>query len=295
MRSLPGCPVKRPAEFRCKGKLVMPMFTADGSCVKCGLCAELCLTGIIFFENGQKPSVPAESEAACIGCGQCVAFCPQRSVHLSFQPEENRRLVEAALLPDADGAETFIRSRRSIRRYKDEPVDEGTVRRLIETTCYAPSAANGQPVRWVVTRDRRQTVKLADLVARAFEDLAQTQPEEPSAQLASRVAAAWNRGKDSIFRGAPQLAAALVDKNHRFPEDGAIALTYFELAVHGLGLGCCWAGFFTWAARLSPEIQKAVGVRENEIVCGGQMFGYPNGLAVAKVLPPRKNPDIIFI
>ena len=48
-----------------------------------------------------------------------------------------------------------IRSRRSVRRYADRPVEQEKVDLLLECACAAPSAANRRPWRFVVIRNRR--------------------------------------------------------------------------------------------------------------------------------------------
>ena len=271
----------------------MVMFSVNEDCVQCGLCAELCIARIIDFKKGQDPSVAPEAEKNCIRCGQCVCFCPTEACALNFQ--HDRQAVAADLMPRPESAETFLRSRRSIRRYKEEPVDEAAVRRILESARYAPSAVNTQPVRWILTQSRAETKKLGGLTAAAFKKMVQAKPDSPEAQRLAGVAAVWDKGQDIIFRGAPQLAIAVVNKNYRWPEDAVMALTYFELAAHALGVGCCWAGFFTSAARQSPEIQKILGLKEEEMVVGGQMFGYPRGLHLPHLYPPRKELDLTFI
>ncbi|KAF5057439.1 Nitroreductase family protein [anaerobic digester metagenome] len=47
-----------------------------------------------------------------------------------------------------------IRTRRSVRRYLPDPVDESTLRSLLEAAMLAPSAANEQPWQFVVSDDR---------------------------------------------------------------------------------------------------------------------------------------------
>ncbi len=269
----------------------MPLYTVDDACVKCGLCSELCPSGIIKIRDG-KPFVIQEDESKCIQCGQCVSFCPKSACFLAIQPPEERVEIHPSLMPSAESAETLLRSRRSVRRYKAETVDEGLVRQIIETCRYAPTASNSQLVRWVVTDSREKVKKLGEMV---IDQLKKTLPAEPS-RVTESVIRQWEAGNDVIFRGAPQLAVALFDQKHDFSEDAAIALTYFELAAHAHGIGCCWAGFFTRAARRSPEIQKYLGLRENEMIVGGQMFGYPaSGLNLSRILPPRKHPDLTWL
>jgi nitroreductase len=49
-----------------------------------------------------------------------------------------------------------IYSRRAVRAFTDEPVDEATLRRLIDAAIQAPSAVNQQP--WTFTVVRNQAV-----------------------------------------------------------------------------------------------------------------------------------------
>ncbi|GHV45158.1 nitroreductase [Synergistales bacterium] len=267
----------------------MSMFTVNKNCVKCGLCSNICIMGIIKIGPDGVPYSDGAREAECIKCGQCVSFCPNSCCYLDFQ--EDRVVVDNSILPEALVAETFLRSRRSIRRYKEEPVDANLVTRILETVRYSPSASNGQPVRWVVSMTRERTLKIGDLVADAFR---KTTSATINTQMYAFVVSKWDKGHDVIFRGAPQLAVAIVKKSHRFPEDAAIALTYFELAAHANGVGCCWGGIFTMAARNSPAVRESLGVEEDEYVVGAQMFGYPD-INSAHLLPPRKKTAVLFI
>ena len=56
-------------------------------------------------------------------------------------------------------------------------------------------------------------------------------------------------GDDRLLRGAPHVAIAVTPAEYGWPEDGAIALTYLELAAHAMGIGCCWGGYLTTAIR----------------------------------------------
>jgi nitroreductase len=56
-----------------------------------------------------------------------------------------------------------VLSRRSIRRYTDQPVDDETVERLLRAAMAAPSAGNQQPWRFVVIRERAMLQAIADM------------------------------------------------------------------------------------------------------------------------------------
>lgn len=271
----------------------MSLFTVGDSCIQCGICAEICPACIINFDDGGKPYVQETQEGTCIRCGQCVSFCPESCCNLDLQLGEEKIPVKTDILPTTESAEVFLRSRRSIRRFKETPPDRETVRRIIDTTRYAPSASNKQPVRWVVTNGREKTTELAELTAGFFERSAGDEPDGRG--MSATISSAWRSGVDIIFRGAPLLAVAVVDGSHNFPEDGTIALTYFELAAHAMGVGCCWAGLFTIAARKDGAIQRAVGISDTEIVVGGQMLGYPRDIGICRILPPRRRARIDWI
>jgi len=54
-----------------------------------------------------------------------------------------------------------IKTRRSIRKYKDTPVDDRTLEQVLEAAQWAPSWANTQCWRFIVVRDADTRAKLA--------------------------------------------------------------------------------------------------------------------------------------
>ena len=269
------------------------MFSINDDCIKCGLCAELCVARIIKMGDDSFPAVPEALEARCIRCGQCVCFCPTGAAHLSFQPEAERTPVRPDDLPKAEAGEFFIRSRRSIRRFEETPLDDDLVMRILESTRFAPSASNSQLVRWIVIRQRQTLLELGLMTAEYFKN--SPDGDEIRQQHLAAVAAAQEKGHDVIFRGAPQLAIAVVPRDYSFREDAAIALTYFALAAHASGVDCCWAGYFTSAVRESESLQTALKVKPDELVVGAQMFGHPRSPKLGKILPPRKKIDLTWL
>jgi nitroreductase len=47
-----------------------------------------------------------------------------------------------------------IRTRRSVRRYRPDPVPDQLVQKIIEAASWAPSSSNSQPWEFVVVRER---------------------------------------------------------------------------------------------------------------------------------------------
>lgn len=48
-----------------------------------------------------------------------------------------------------------IKKRRSVRSYKSEPVEEEKLKRILEAALSAPSAANRQPICFLVVKDEK--------------------------------------------------------------------------------------------------------------------------------------------
>ena len=72
--------------------------------------------------------------------------------------------IREELAVSAEMMEHHIRSRRSIRTYRKKPVERETLRRLIETARYGPTAKNFQTVKWLVVENREKVNRLASMV-----------------------------------------------------------------------------------------------------------------------------------
>lgn len=124
--------------------------------------------------------------------------------------------------------EDILFSRRSIRRYRQEPVAEEDLRRMIEFARVAPSATNAQRLRLTVIRN-------VELVEKVFALTGWAGFVKP------RRTPVW--GKD-----APLCFIALTAKKEQlnsslYADAGAVAQNLMLGAV-SLGLGTCWLGSF---------------------------------------------------
>jgi len=124
--------------------------------------------------------------------------------------------------------EQAIKSRRSVRRFTDEPVSRQTIVRLLELAKWAPHAAEAW--RFVVVREPERKQRLAE---------AARQPWIASAQAILVV------GADMTL---PPRLSHRWDADHwwtLFPlQDTAAAIQTLMLAAVSEGLGTCWIGSF---------------------------------------------------
>lgn len=249
----------------------------DEKCKRDGICAAVCPMRLIELKDKDSVPIPvAGAEELCISCGHCVAVCPHGALsHRNMRPEQCPP-VRKELLPNPEQTEHFFRNRRSVRVYKDKPVDRETLARLMDMARYAPSGHNLQPVQWMVICDGKELRKLAGLVIDWMRYMIKEQPEIAIPFHMARVVDAWEAGIDGICRSAPHLILAHAHKDDRTaPTACTIALTYLELAAAPLGLGACWGGYFNLAATLWPPMQEAIALPEGHVPLGAMMVGHP--------------------
>lgn len=143
----------------------------------------------------------------------------------------------------------FLRSRRSIRRFKPDPVSDSAIREILHTAAFAPSAHNRQPWRFVVLTDPGTKKFLSDSMAEEFErDLGKD--NLPPEKIAKFV----NRSRERIT-GAPVVIVLCLDmsvmdiypderrKNAEYliaTQSVANAGMQLLLAAHAEGLGGVW-------------------------------------------------------
>lgn len=155
-----------------------------------------------------------------------------------------------------------IRSRRSIRRYRPDPVPPDLVTRLLEAACWAPSAHNRQPWRFAVMTDAEVKGQLACAMGmRLRADL--ERDGLPLEVIERDVARSYAR-----ITGAPVviLVALTLTDMDVYPDPRrsqaewtmavqsvAMAVQNLLLAAHAEGLGACWM----CAPLFCPEVVKA--------------------------------------
>jgi coenzyme F420-0:L-glutamate ligase/coenzyme F420-1:gamma-L-glutamate ligase len=175
----------------------------------------------------------------------------------------------------------FLRSRRSVRKFRPEPVPEDSVRRILEAAHAAPSAHNTQPWRFVVLRDPGARRVLAERMAGAY-----AADAAADGQAADAIRA---RNQRSVARigGAPLAILALADESCLPPDPGrgeagerlmlvqsvAAAVQNLLLAAQAEGLGACWV----CAPAFCPQaVRESLRLPENWVSQALILIGYPD-------------------
>lgn len=193
-----------------------------------------------------------------------------------------------------------IAARRSIRRFRPEPLDDARVRALLEAARLAPSAINCQPWRFKVVRDR----ETLDWLAGAGTRNQRWAGRAPAVFVCCADLSCFVRDQAANLRaladsGAlpPDLLAEVagyVERNACAPREllrgaaavnCAIALTQMMLAAVDLGLGSTWIGMFD-----EPAVKERLGLGPDLAVIALLAVGVPS-----EDPPPRPRRDLADI
>ena len=117
----------------------------------------------------------------------------------------------------------LARRRFSVRSYDSRPLEEDTLQSILEAGRLAPSAANRQPVSFVVVRDEAQRRALGEAYPRDW---------------------FWRAPVIVVVCVEPARAWVRADGKNYADVDGAIAMDHITLCAADLGLGTCWVGAF---------------------------------------------------
>ena len=145
-----------------------------------------------------------------------------------------------------------IKTRRSIRRYLDKPVEEEKLKTVLEAARLAPSARNNQEWKFIVVRDAEKRQKL--------------------------MAAA--KGQAFVGHAPVVIACCAVDAERVMacgqkagPIDVAIAVDHMTLAAVELGLGTCWVCAFD-----ELPVKKLLEIPDGPRVIALLALGYPESV-----------------
>ncbi|SOB58510.1 putative NADH dehydrogenase/NAD(P)H nitroreductase [Pseudodesulfovibrio profundus] len=143
-----------------------------------------------------------------------------------------------------------IHTRRSIRKYTDEPVPDEMIKEILDAAMMAPSAGNAQPWQFVVVTERERLDAMADL--------------HPYLKMVTKaqvgIIVCGDLSKEK-FAGY-------------WVQDCSAAMQNLLLAAHGKGLGAVWTGITPMEDRMSA-FKTMFNMPEHIIPLGFVPMGWP--------------------
>lgn len=144
-----------------------------------------------------------------------------------------------------------IQERRSIRKYKEDPIPEDVFLRVLEAARLAPSGKNLQPWKFIIVRNKKMKEKLAKASAEQFFIV-----------KAPVVIVGCGYPDNSYSRMGRYMKSWAVDVT--------IAFEQLILQAQEEGLGTCWIGSFE-----EREVKSILGIPEDVRVLALAPLGYP--------------------
>jgi nitroreductase len=182
-----------------------------------------------------------------------------------------------------------IKERRSIRRFRPDPVPRELLAKLLGEALWAPSAMNTQPWRFFMATGTKRD-ELVAIAGRCIERL--------DTRLKSLFKESMRTLVHGFFKdlgGAPAVVVALA----KVPEtegymDGSYqsasaAFYNFLLLAHEAGLGTCWMTGPLW---VEDELLAFLGHRDGWRLLALTPVGWPDQ---TPPVPPRKHQDIVWL
>jgi nitroreductase/ferredoxin len=292
-------------------------------CIYCGRCLEECPFALLEMKTEDSLPTPRSIEVRsaqerCINCGHCAAVCPTAALtafpipHSTIpgagptgvmperQAPEDFRPIRPELAVSPEQIDQLLMGRRSHRAYSQRQVPRETLEELVRVAGYAPTPHNSQLARWMVISDKDQLRRIAQTIIDFMKQSAKNDggpadlPWDYRGTDSDTIVDIWEKGEDSIFRGAPHL---IIIHGPSFLRDigvphlqFTINLTFLELAAYPRGLATVWIGFLMIAAQSWRPTIDALGLPEGQELYGSMAIGYPKN--TYSRIPSRREPEI---
>ncbi|MGB9804935.1 nitroreductase family protein [Desulfofundulus sp.] len=175
--------------------------------------------------------------------------------------------------------------RRSIRKFKPDPIPEAYITELLEAARLAPSGTNIQPWRFVVVESAEMKQRLAEctlgvsFIARApvtivcCADLEAVETR-PQRIVELREAGAFVGTDFENVKMEDYIKQGEMDRNAArayVTLNTAIAIEHIVLRATDLGLGSCWVMMFR-----QKQVKQLLGLGDNIVVVALLPIGFPD-------------------
>ncbi|MDD5038307.1 MAG: nitroreductase family protein [Dehalococcoidales bacterium] len=145
----------------------------------------------------------------------------------------------------------IVKKRYSVRSYRTDPVEDDKLQQILEAARLAPTAANRQPIQFIVIHTAGKEAELGRIYNRPW-----------FVQAPLIICACGISSQAWVRRG---------DGKCYYNVDVAIAMDHLIMAATELGLGTCWIGAFDPVA-----VHEVLGLPEEVEPIVFSPLGYPN-------------------
>jgi nitroreductase/NAD-dependent dihydropyrimidine dehydrogenase PreA subunit len=264
-------------------------------CRNCRLCIEVCPCNIIGLNGKEEVSFIRERESICLHCGQCMAVCSTKAIYVKGLSYETDLIDLPENNLEYDSFMDFLSNRRSIRNFKDKPVSDDLLHKILDSIAYAPYGAEPEKMNITVINNRKKIESALSYISKFLDDIVKwvdnpiasfmikrRKGQETFNTIKNHLYPISKLGNyklefgDRITRGAPALLIFHAEKGaEEHTNNSLIYATYSILAAHALGLGATMIGIVPAAINKVREVREIFEIpKENEAVMS-VIIGYP--------------------
>ncbi|MDP2721797.1 MAG: nitroreductase family protein [Bacteroidales bacterium] len=250
--AIPTTRTKEKAEIHIKTEL----------CTGCGLCVLVCKDFSLQMVDG-KVATTEHPLFGCIACAHCMTICPSGAIEIQGRecsPEDVFDLPKKATKTNYDQLMSMLQSRRSIREFNDYPVEQESIKKILDMARTAPMGLPPSDVNVLVLDNKQKVRDFSEDFCHYLEKMKWF----VSGWFLALMKPIWGKSNDELFRqfvkplfriyidhmkqgqdlvtyDAP-LALYFYGSPYADPADPLIAATYAMMAGETLGLGSCMLG-----------------------------------------------------
>jgi len=238
------------------------VFIDIDKCTGCGLCVEVCKD--FSFKIVDHKVVKSDTPVfGCVACGHCMMICPTGVIAIegrSLSPVELFNLPDKSTVPSYESLLAMLQRRRSIREFKDIPVEQEKINQILEAAQTAPMGIPPSDVHVMILENKTRVHNFAvefstylngirwitsgwflALMRPFWGKINNDMMQNFMKPVFHVYVDSMDKGENWINYDAP-LAMYFYGSPYCDPADPIVAATYAMIAGESLGLGTCMLG-----------------------------------------------------
>ena len=264
-------------------------------CQNCRLCVQVCPSKILSVNENKQTYFKEERKHICLECGHCMAVCSTQAITVNSMtyekdfeqiPENNINYPKFI---------NFLKTRRSVREFKNKPVEKEKLQQIIEAISTAPFGAENDGISISIITEKSVIKKSLPLISKFYRDLKKwfknpmiryiIKKKEgietfntiknnlmPMINLNHYDLSSYN----AITRDAPAIIIFHSKPDaEEHTEDAHICNTIAMLTAHSLGLGTTIIGLIGPAVNKFPKLKDLFKIPQENKVITSIIIGYP--------------------
>lgn len=246
-------------------------------CIGCRQCERICHTNSIRINKNEI----LIDKFLCSTCTQCIAVCPVQALSWNNIEPQN---INSDMLPKPEQIKEFFKQRRTVRKFKDKPIERRLLEDIAIMSKYAPTNNYSIDViiidePYLINQLEEECIKFIKRMYSIFYKYKIVfnlmRKITPAMNIIDKIKTERTLKRGSIFQSAPALIILIADK--RIPHtELSTQYSLYNMALYSqtLGLGSCISGAGKMILSRNKRIRKLLNLSTNKDVQGILFLGY---------------------